>query len=132
MNVDGRSPTNHWQEHTAPQGENVTQHAAVEADQFVAGVIQQAVVNVGNQVTQEVGAVTDNVAQNVGTSSTPLIPVPNFVQIAVASAPKLKSVIVRPSSASDPLVTVVPSLLKKVLNFIPFSPSPNFLRRLNL
>lgn len=39
---------------------------------------------------------------------------------------------VGPSSKSDPLITVVPSLLKKVLSFIPSSPSSIFLRNLTL
>ena len=46
--------------------------------------------------------------------------------------PALKSVIVGPSSVSEPMVVVVPSLLKKVLNHIPSSPSSNFLRSLSL
>lgn len=67
-----------------------------------------------------------------GTSSNPMPKVPEFVHVAAATAPKLKSVVIGPSLASDPMVTVVPSLIKKVLNFIPICPSPVFLRWLNL
>lgn len=44
--------------------------------------------------------------------------------------PTLKSVIVGPSTAADPLVTVVPSHQKKVLTFVSYNPSPIFLRHL--
>lgn len=49
--------------------------------------------------------------------------------------PTLKSVIIRPSAPrdpKDPLIIVVPSLLKKVLNIFSISPSLNFLRNLTL
>lgn len=55
----------------------------------------------------------------------------NLVQRAVASAQKLKYVITGPSG-SDPMITVIPSLIRQVSNFIPSSPSPCFLRDLNL
>lgn len=44
----------------------------------------------------------------------------------------LKSVIVGPSSRDDPLVVVVPSLLKQVINHLPIIPEPCFLRHLTL
>ena len=46
--------------------------------------------------------------------------------------PTLRYVIVGPSTASDPLVTVVLSIIRKVLNFITSNPSSNFLRFLSL
>lgn len=46
--------------------------------------------------------------------------------------PALRLVIYGPSIPEDPLVTVVPFLLQKVLNFISVSPSSNFLRNLSL
>lgn len=47
--------------------------------------------------------------------------------------PKLKSVIVGPSAPKDPLVTVIPSLLKEqVLNFISAYPSPTPFRVISL
>jgi hypothetical protein len=59
-------------------------------------------------------------------------PVTDYVQIVAATTPRLRSMVVDPSSASDHLVTVVPSLIKKVSNFIPSSPSPIFFRNLIL
>jgi hypothetical protein len=46
-------------------------------------------------------------------------PIVDYVQIAAATALRLRSMVVGPSLAFDPLVTVVPSLIKKVSNFIP-------------
>lgn len=58
--------------------------------------------------------------------------VPSVVQIVASTAPKVKSVIVGPSTTSDPIIIMVPSLLKKVSNFISSSPSPMFLRHLSM
>lgn len=52
--------------------------------------------------------------------------------VAMPKKPALRSVIYGPSIPEDPLVTIVPSLLQKVLNFISVSPSSNFLRNLSL
>lgn len=49
-----------------------------------------------------------------------------------ALVPSLKSIIVGPSSAADSLITVVPSLLREIQNFISSNPSLVFLRNLSL
>lgn len=45
--------------------------------------------------------------------------------------PRIKSVIFGPSIPEDPLVTIVPSLVRQVFNFIPVNPPSNFLHFLN-
>ena len=47
-------------------------------------------------------------------------------------APRIRSEIYGPSVPSDPLIVVVPSILKEVLNFISITPASNFLSFLNL
>ena len=44
----------------------------------------------------------------------------------------IRSITIGPSSKSDPLITIVPYLLKKILSFIPSSSSSIFLRNLTL
>jgi len=47
-------------------------------------------------------------------------------------APRIRSEIYGPSVPSDPLIAVIPSVLKEVLNFISITHAPNFLSFLNL
>lgn len=54
------------------------------------------------------------------------------LQTAVSSAAKLKSIVVGPSVASDPIIPVVPSLIKQLSNVISSIPSPVSLRHLSL
>ena len=60
---------------------------------------------------------------------------PAFSASVTALLQTLRSVIIGPSMPRDPkdsLITVVPSLLEKVLNFFSISPSLNFLKSLTL
>ena len=52
------------------------------------------------------------------------------MQVATVAASRIKPVLLGSSTASDPIITVVPSLLQQVFNFISSSPSPIFLRHL--
>jgi hypothetical protein len=55
----------------------------------------------------------------------------HLLKAAVASASRLKSIIVGPSALADPMVVVIPSLIKQVSNVITFSPSHISLRHLS-
>lgn len=60
---------------------------------------------------------------------------PIFVPSKAAPKPTLRSIIVEPATPSDPkdpLITVVPSILKHVLDFFSISPPSNFLINLNI
>lgn len=116
----------------APQGDPVLQPAPIEAGQFVAGVVLEAAGEVGNLAAPVPENVKESNAEIIGTSSAHLNIIPNLIQIAAATAPKLKSVIVGPSAAYDPMVPVIPSLIKQVSNFIAFNPSSSFLKHLSI
>lgn len=57
---------------------------------------------------------------------------PIFSATKISPMPALKSVIFGPSIPKDPLVTVVPSILRQVLNFISISPSCSIFKHLTL
>jgi len=97
-----------------------------EVQRDVAANVVQNDVNPENVVEN---VVAGNVEKEVRTTSVPMFPVLNAVQ---GPPQALRSVIVGPSTTADPIITVVPSFLKKVLNFIPSKPSPIFLRHLTL
>lgn len=46
--------------------------------------------------------------------------------------PSLKSMVFGPAAPEGPMITVIPSLVRQVMNFIHTIPSPVFLRTLNL
>lgn len=133
INLDGGGPSKGWVQQLAPRDtkvvtpENVAQPTVAEAGRFVATVVVQAAQNVvvgaKNFETQ-----AEKVLEEV-TRSIPVTPRTSVVQVATVAAPRIKPVLLGSSTASDPIITVVPSLLQQVFNFISFSPSI-FLRHL--
>jgi len=122
MNVDAGGPSR-WQEHLAP-------HDTV-------AVAQNAAQAHFADVEKEAG--TQNVLNGIESQGFESAVMPNTTagKFPVLDAvkgpfPTLRYVIVGPSTASDPLVTVVLSIIRKVLNFITSNPSSNFLRFLSL
>lgn len=118
MNVDGANQ-NRWQQQIVPQGET-PRADTVMAGQFTAGIIHQAAENVKIGAPTVADYMPRPVAQPVDANP---IQMTNIVQSIAASASRLKSIIVGPSSSSDPMIPVVPSLIKKVPNFISACPS---------
>jgi len=78
------------------------------------------------EISQENVTLTESQKVAIQRDDTEKFPVLSPVQ-----AP-LRSITVGPSSKSDPLITIVPYLLKKILSFIPSSSSSIFLRNLTL
>lgn len=103
--------------------------SALAVGKFVAGVVLEA----AGESSIRASAALDLEAENVVAKkdSNAVLPVDehvkekivsNLVQLASASAARLKSVIVGPSTAKDPLVPMIPSLIREVFKSIPYSP----------
>lgn len=116
MNVDGVGHSR-WMEHSAPRvSENVVSLSSGGAMENQPGLMNPFAA--GKQVASEFVSIK----KQFEFGSAPAVP-----------KPRLKSVIIGPSAVHDPdpLVAVVPSLLRKVLTYISIRPSPSFLKCLN-
>lgn len=113
MHVDGGGH-NHWMEQSAPWvSKNVATHSVTGGVKIQPGF--EDPIAAGKQVVLEYVS---------GKKSS------EFVSVFGAPKPRLKSVIFCPSvrhDPEDPLIVVVPSLLKKVLIYISIKPSSSFL-----
>jgi hypothetical protein len=113
MHVDGDGH-NRWMEQSTPWvSENVATHSVAGGVKIQLGFEEP--VAVGKQVVSEYVSGKKH---------------SEFVSIFGAPKPRLKSVIFGPSirhDPEDPLIAVVPSLLKKVLTYISIRPSSSFL-----
>jgi hypothetical protein len=137
MNVDGGGPYIHWQQHLVPLGDDNYQ-PQIPTGHFEANVVDLAAKGVDNEYILEVAAMEEIIAPAIvdvnahtkatritssAQSTAPMVQAPSLIQ---KIAPKLKSVIVGPGSSSDPLIPVIPSLIKQVYYSLPASPSPIF------